>query len=645
MKSHELSKYLRRNIWRFPLALSPHCDGADDPVIVRAPGKDFMQILAPLGVLTSVAVSLAIIADCSFYGIATTAIVAWIGTIAGICVALGFAAACRDPWALALAVIVFAAPAAIFLWPVSGDLSNIVLVDAGDFNQYVGLGSWFTSHAITEPAHLGSDFNTIQINLMYHQMAHLRLGTAFLLSTFSSLTGREAAQVYSIFSGATAGLQATGLYLFSLCAFRRIPAPGSAIIAILYALSPNVTWPTYASFLPQTIGIAFALGCVGIYISAARVGGLMAAALTVPFGLLFFATLSTYPECIPVVVAICGLFTMFAIASMKTRRRYMLGIGRFLIIGIMVAVFVSSPTATWAFKGFIYQITALPHGGPQVTTAAKLIEMLFAATRLPLIADLVMQTHPVVRVLGLIATLCAICGVFFNAWRGERHITWAIATATAILFAAVRIKYAQVPNVSPPEAATILTWNLFKSAQYAAPFVFAVGASGLIAIAMSAPRLSWLLTTPLISLLVVAIAEDDLIMRRAYVGRIDPAFITFLRGLPPDGRLLISLQGHSYYYRYVIYSVLRNRPFISTEDWQPIALYSDPSSAFMSTPISYVLSDRAGAIPDLPVLMSFDDLNLLDAKDKVFTHTVDIAGSPILLRSSPDGLHSSQVKP
>jgi hypothetical protein len=604
-----------------------------------------VRILPPLSVLAGVAAALLVVANGSFHGFATNATAAWALTFGIVVFGAAITQAPRSI-EMGLVPIVFIIPAIHFLWPLLGTTHQLILVDAGDFNQYLGLGSWLTSHPLNEAPHLGADYNTLQLNLWDHVSNFLRPGGIFLLSLFGSLSSREIGEIYTPFLAFGLGLQALGIYLFALAAFERLPPLACALIAVLFTISPAATWPAYASFLPQTVGMAFLLATTGTVIAVIQqwpqlsprdetiLGGALA--------LSTFATLSIYPESSPLGAIICALFAFLSYRAIAAK-----GIGRFAtyFCSVLALAIVMSPDSfLWAARGFWVQLGSFAHGGEQVSTPYTLLSAVLASIQLPLVEALLNQVPPAFRILSFVNVALGSLGLLGVIFLERQRIAYAVLAASILLFATVMLKYSSENFRSYALWPQLFSWNLFKAAQYTAPFVTIVALGGLI---LSSSRFfghyAYIVVCPIMTCisLAIAIGQDLQAWPRGYKTELSRDTIDFLRQLPNDGRLLISLEGELHPYRYLIYGVLKERHFLSTEDWQAPEFDSSASvrARILSEPISYVLADGAGTIDGLPVLQKSGRFRVLDARSATFTHKINGFNiRPAVLLFTPQGL-------
>jgi hypothetical protein len=547
---------------------------------------------------------------------------------------------------IALVPVVFAIPAIHYLWPLLGTAHQLILVDAGDFNQYLGLGSWLTSHPFSEAPHLGADYNTLQFNLWDHVSNFLRPGGIFLLSLFGSLASREIGEIYSPFLAFGLGLQALGVYLFALAAFEKLPAPACALIAVLFTISPAATWPAYASFLPQTIGMAFLLATTGTVVTVTQqwpnLSRRDATVLGGALALSTFATWSIYPESAPLGAAVCALFVL-----LSYRAIVITDIGRLTVYFCSVlalAIVISPDSFTWAVRGVWVQLGSFAHGGEQVSTVYTLLSATLASIQLPLV-DVVLEHVPrVFVVLSVVMTALGVLGLFAVVFLERQPIGCAVLAASILLFAAVILKYNAEHFRSYALWTRLFSWNLFKAAQYTAPFVTTIALGGLIISSLRFfRRFAYIVACPILICisLAIAIGQDLQAWPRGYKTELSRGTVDFLRQLPNDGRLLVSLEGELHPFRYLIYGVLKERQFLSTEDWQAPEFDSSPSirAQILSKPVAYVLADDAGMIDGLPVLQRSGRFRVLDARDATFTHKINGFNiKPIVLNFTPRGL-------
>jgi hypothetical protein len=144
----------------------------------------------------------------------------------------------------------------------------------------------------------------------------------------------------------------------------------------------------------------------------------------------------------------------------------------------------------------------------------------------------------------------------------------------------------------------------------------------------------------------VSLDQDRKIGRTLYSAKVDPELVAFLQNLPQDGRLLVDLSpgnGWERYHRYVIYTFLRDRPFISTHDGQPYPLYVSrmipDKASFLREPVAYILTEGEARFRDLTVVARQGNFRLLLAKGQRIVFTLEpISEPPLKLASTPEGL-------
>jgi hypothetical protein len=620
----------------------------------RSNRDDMLLALSPL---LGITVALAVVMNSSFYGIATES-VDWVAGI-GCAVAIGYLlfryaprfSDCAPVGIIVLVVVVH------FLWPILTTGRTIILVDAGDFNQYIGVSSWLVQHPIGEPAHSGSSSNTIQHNVLAHQNSKLRLGISMLLAFFASLGSKELVEVYSPAVALFLGLQAVSLYCFMRAGFPGLPRYLLTISCVLYGVSATATWPAYAAFVPQTLGMAFAVGIASLWVSIVRENRLVQPLSENRFlygvlGVLVFGAWAVYPEAFPFVAVFCFLYAVIHYRSNLYRQELLSGLGKFLGIVFLVWFLVSPNCFLWGLQGLYVQLGSIPHGGEQVSSPYNLLLTATLSTQLPLVAGILESVPSGYRVAGAVGCALLIFGFGFLFIRDEgRNLAQAVMAASLLLFGFVLYKYSYSKYGYYPLWASLHTWNLFKAAQYVSPFVAAVSLGGVFSLASSLPTV-WrrlLVAAVILVALILAQGQDRQVWSRSYTESFSEERISFLKGLPEEGQMLISLPNQEYATRYVVYSILRERSFISVSDWQPDELYrsaEEPASerSIFAERIAYILTDDRGELAGLPVVSQYDRYKLLSVPtSSILKFKVVGNGRPVVeLESGPFGIRRVQ---
>jgi len=226
-----------------------------------------------------------------------------------------------------------------------------------------------------------------------------------------------------------------------------------------------------------------------------------------------------------------------------------------------------------------------------------------------------------------------------------------VMAASLLLFGFVQYKYSYSNYGYYPLWVSLHTWNLFKAAQYVSPFVAAVSLAGVFSMASNLPAAWNRLFVIMVTCIAVILAhgQDKQVWSRSYTENFPAELVSFMKGLPKQGRLLISLPGQDYPTRYVAYSLLSERPFISISDWQPDELYgSDEGRAverdIFVQRIAYVLTDDGFGFPDFPVVSRYDNYRLLSVPpSSILKFRVVGNGRPQLdLESGPFGIRRTQ---
>lgn len=611
------------------------------------------DMLLALSPLLGLSVVLIFVMNPSFHGVATEH-VKWIAAVAGLTttVSLMYHSVHRLRDLIPIGVI-FSIVVVHFLWPILSSDRSIILVDAGDFNQYIGVGSSLVLHPISEPAHMGLSWNTIQANVDNHQAAHLRLGISMLLSFFAALLSKGPAEIYSYMVSLFVGLQAISVYCLMLAGFRTLPRYLLVTASVLYGLSATVTWPAYAAFIPQTLGLAFAVGVTALWVLLVR-DNCLARPLSdnwrtfVAMGVLAFGLWAVYPESFLLVVLIALLYAGLHYRSALWQKNQLLNIGKFLILTFLIW-FVASPDCfIWGVRGLYVQLGSIPHGGEQVSSAYNLLATSMLSTQLPLVAGILESVPIGYKLLGVVSCTILVVGFAFLFTTVEmRSLVTAVAAAGLLLIGFVLYKYSYRNYGYYPLWASLYTWNLFKAAQYVSPFVAALSFGGVFSLLQKFSVVSSRVLVAMVVFMGLALmyGQDRQVWSRAYTEKMDGELISYLNGLPREGRLLIHLSNKSYYARYVLYSFLSERPYLSVNDWQPDELYRQEEMApagngIFSEQIFYVLADDSFAGDGFPVVARHENLRLLSVPPaSSFRFKVVGIGRPeINLESGPFGI-------
>ncbi|MDB5954643.1 hypothetical protein [Ramlibacter sp.] len=518
-----------------------------------------------------------------------------------------------------------------YLWPVMRAGSHIVLFSAGDFNQYVGMGTWLRDHGIADPVDFGLGFSPLQANVADHQASHLRIGALLLLGLFASFGRADVTSVFAAFTGFILALQALAVVLLARRLAPGLPAWLTTLAGLLFGVSPTATWAAYAAFIPQTLGLAFVVATV------AAVAELVAArpaqplpwrrtiAWALPAGLPAFAAWSCYPEAVPLgaLMSVCYLAAALgphwrAPVVRRTALQIVLGV-------TLVWTLISPANFWWGVQGMAAQLHGVAHGAEQTVGVRNLLAMTMGAMGQPLNGTGTLFSQGWFAAVSLACCGLGVLGIGYLLTKRERALPLAILLSGAILFGFVLQHYSQARIGTRPDWRAMYTWNLFKAATYLSPFVMPMAFVGLAALGRRLARSQGLhaaCAVMALALIAIAVRQDAWAASKMNFVRIPADLRPLLANIPP-GRLLLDIHNNQdeadYYQRYAIYGVLRLRPFVSTRDWQPFHLYvpRDPGSdamrdAFLAQPFRYLLSDRPRRYPGGRALASAGPYTLLD---------------------------------
>ena len=602
--------------------------------------------LIPLLITTII---LAIVENLSFFGYPVKEV--WVfSVVIGLIASLTFVVYFNieiDYYIFIIFVVVFLH----YIFPSIGSIDSILLVDAGDSNQYIGMGSWLSDHSIREPANLGDKWNTIQHNVLDHQLHKLRLGSIYLLSFVSAMTNKEVVQIYTMTIGAFLGLQALSIYSLSRIILYKKSNCYAAIIAILYGVSPAATWPAYASFVPQTLGLAsaIALFCVWKYFTDNFSGNKLYYNMPEIYYIciFMFGVYAIYPEIIPYIFCMMALYSV-SMTSWSVRSYYKIFNFLTVVFCLILSSIILSPSVFfWSIEGLYIQLGAIPHGGEQISSLYRILSTMSMSTQLPLIQDVINSIANILNYVGFILSSVIFIGFGITLFNNRlRILSLSVALSSIFLVLAVRYKYRFEAYGQYPLWRSLYSWNLFKAAQYVSPFVSSIGISGLFLYASSL-KIKWkrYMSVFLISMLslIVSHGQDVQINKRLFNDKLSSEEIKFFKNLPIDGRYLVDFQIKDCYTRYGIYSIMQNFSFISTNDWVPEALQPNFSEveykkSFLLNPIDYILTDKIRSqYLEFNVKSVYGEYYLVDVRGKNFDFSVVGNGYPIVKMRSVEG--------
>jgi hypothetical protein len=535
-----------------------------------------------------------------------------------------------------------------FLWPlITHRGTEVALSFAGDYNQYVGMGTWLQDRSILDPVNWDLGFNPLHSNVIDHQGAKLRIGALLLLGFLSTIAGHDVAQVFSGYSALLLALQALAVVLLARRLAPDLPPWVAGLAGALFGLCPTATYATWASFLPQAMGLALIVTGVAALTMLVDsqvdqpAGWGRGLARCIPSGLLFFAAWSCYPEAVPLGVLVSLLYVIFARARGLLRKPVLRGILQSAVGVLGVWVLASPPNFWWGVQGMIVQLQGTPHGGEQHITPWTVVGTMVGAIEQPLFPHVGVLSGEWFNLVSLAACAALLAGIAFLLVRAGNRLALAATAAAVILvgFVLHRYSFARFGTLADWDA--LRTWNVFKAAIYLGPFAMPAGVVGVIALGRRlAPARGAQAAAVAISvaLLVLAARQDVVAARRMSYVRIPGELRSFLAAIPP-GRLLLDVHDSAneadYNQRYSMYGVLRYRPFMSVRDGQPAALHMhrEPElrefrTRFLSEPFPYVLTDAPHRYAGAPVVGRSGPYSVLDVRKRDFVVTITEWGKP-----------------
>lgn len=524
-----------------------------------------------------------------------------------------------------------------FLVPEMVHRSHLALLEAGDFWSYATTGSWLQHNSIENHVDAQTAFNPVLSRVMDFQLSFLRPGALFLYSFYSSAAGMMAPVAYSSYVAWLVALNAVAMYFFVAALSGPNNVLASTITALLYGLSPTLTWSAYAAFVPQALGFAFMTATIALVIQRAQDiafgdrSRLIVQTLIVPLAILFGANWSAYPEVTPVVLCILGLYLL---ATFYRHLSDVAFLSRLLILAgtTIVACFVLSPMGfLWGMKGMIVQLAGAPHGGEQIITVYNIFRTMAGASLEPLIPESLDRATFLTQAGAPAILFCATIGIIHFTRSGRAGFVFAVSATAVLLFGYVAHHYGLKRYSDLPDGKALLTWNEFKAAQYIMVPFFAVGIGGLIHFAARANRFFRPAAASLCAVAVIVLSmapiivrQDQRVLREAYPIRFTSALLS-LANLGKD-RVLFDLGDDSQtnrYLKWAIYSLLPDAYTVSTTD---TAFYIDDFTsnvamhkAFLRAPFDYILTrfpERYVGASRVAIVDSFEllDVDSVDFK-------------------------------
>jgi hypothetical protein len=543
-----------------------------------------------------------------------------------------------------------------YLWPmVLHPDAELPLYFANDFTHYVAVSAWLQDHSILDPVSFGADYSTMLANVADHKGSKLRIGALLLMSLFASASGTDTPQAYAGYNSLVLALQAVAVSVLARRLAPSLPAWVAAVAGLLFGLCPTATWAAYASFIPQTLGLALLVTGVTLFVDllddlAARPVTWRAALLqAVPAGLLFFAAWSCYPEAVPLGALMILCYMAIAYGLKLRDGNVRLGLAQSVALVGGLAILLSPVNFWWGVQGMQLQVQVLGHGMEQRATPWTLFGMAVGAMEQPLYATAGTLEGPL-SVVSLLACIAAFAGMACLVARKDRALLLAILVSGTVLFLYVMQRYSFARYGHQADWKALYTWNLFKAATYMTPFLLPWAFVGVVTLAQRLGRARAMHATAVAfaaALLAVAVRQDSWSAGKLVFVQLGPGMRPLLATLPP-GRLLLDMyntqEEADYFHRYALYPLLRHRRYVSTRDWLPhsIRVPTDPERVeFLREPFSYVVTDRDGAYPGAPMVAGIGRYRVLDVRQLDFAVELHEAGQPNLtvvnLAASPSG--------
>lgn len=566
--------------------------------------------------------------------------------------------------------------------------THINVLEAGDFNQYISLGAWLQYHGISDAIDsfgFGDEWNVISENVSDFQRNQIRLGSSLLFALFAKLFFIDVSHAYSAYVAFSVSSLALGVYLFTQSLLSKLNIHKSShemsiplFVSILFGLSPVSVWPALAAFTPQTMGLAFALVLIaGLHTITRQLSDdedtLLDRSTIFLLAITVFSIWSIYPECFPLLIVIISLVLLSHIIhnrrlSVFQIKRKSKVLTKYLIWIIVVAVLLSPLNFIYGMQGLAEMMKGAPHGGDQVSTLYNLMSIILGLSTMPLGEQTLRLVPNSLVFLPLILFLFFSVFVVVGKERNIKHIVISIISSTILLFVFVYVNYGVVKHgilkiLSEQEIQIIVHWNLFKAAQFLAPFLFTIAfTSTFFILTKLNSKLSISGFILLIGMYAVVVYQNDhRFITHSESFSVDKDMTSFINQLP-EGRLLINLDTLSRYHRYALYSALVNRPFISTNDAQHDCIKQlskmtkvemlavklgqhktnkeinkvCSTTEFFDRPIKYILTDSPQPPDNERVIYKKNKFSIVDVSDETFVFsTKDTARRTYYFLNSP----------
>ena len=369
-----------------------------------------------------------------------------------------------------------------------------------DTFTYLVHGQWLQTHGFAEPA-VRSGYYPAITQVLCYQWIGMRMGASFLLAYVQALIGTDwSSQVYP--AVVAIPLVACALVVagtaYSVC--RRMSL--SLLCGATIGLTLNgFSYGAANGFLPQTWGLAFVVGSLGLAGQTLRRSitcSTVKAALGdwIPVALLLSATIHCYSEVAPFLIVAIGLF--FCISAIPFRRH----LGRlFTIAGWLAFLCAIMVNLEWfrIVRAMRIQTSAL------VGMAVNWPWWHFASFAMGLRtgvhdANLYLLSKSLTPFACLVGVAIVIVGLWWTSrcrgriWSLIPHLTFLLLTVAAFV-------YFRLVAASPWPTGTGQSWNQFKLSNWATPSVFCLLAVGIAASARKSFARSALLSVGLLGIL------------------------------------------------------------------------------------------------------------------------------------------------
>lgn len=574
----------------------------------------------------------------------------------------------------------------------------IALLEAGDFNQYISIGAWLQSHAITTPSNyysVNSEWNVVNFNVYDFQTHYIRLGSSLLFSFFSELFSTKVTQIYSIFVALNLSILSLGVFVFSSSLLNLVKDEQNGeisifiplLVAMLFGISPVVTWAGLAAFIPQILGLSFSLALLSSFFVEVNVLPIIKKIsfynilnrdfAVIWHAIILFSIWATYPEVFPLVFVIAGGWILISALDLLKYEIFLIkfkakSLFIYTLLLLSFAILVSPFNFLYSLNGLVEMMKGAPHGGMMVATPFNLLAVMFGLSTMPLEEQILIKIPNTYLILPLI-TMGFIGLFYFLKQKLSRNIVISFVQGGVIIYAYIFLHYGILRQgilnqISHNEVSIIVNWNYFKAAQFLSPFVFVIAYTGLFVFISNSGKVvkTLLLLLVFSTFTLVIVTNDQRYFKEAQVINTKSGVVSALNKLP-SGRLLVSLNKSSRYERYALYSDLVGKPFISTRDAQYPCVkvntrISELESLFIKTgrlptrkklngrcnsnffdePISYVITESSDISNPTKVLYKDENYTIVDMRNSTFSFSTKDVDFPIYyFISNPNLVHNN----